>query len=212
MLAAGRSFRFGSDKRVAAFDQRDTLLSKGISLVAPHCSRVFVVTKPGDLGQERALLGEWLDHPDVVVICARDSERGMGHSIANAVAHLRDEEDHQGQQFSGMLLMLADMPYIETDTVAALVAAHSPDNIVVPCVEKSTESGVEEGIDRASRKKRGHPVVFGRRWFDNLEQLQGDRGGKAVITSNPSAVVEVLVKDTGILYDVDRPEQLRPRL
>jgi molybdenum cofactor cytidylyltransferase len=198
VLAAGRSSRFGSDKRLAAFDQGNTLLSKSISLIAPFCRRVFVVIKPGDLGHERNLLGQWSDHQDITVICARDSDRGMGHSIANAVSYLREVETEQGQVFSGLLLMLADMPYIDPDTMTKLAAAHSRDNIAVPFVE----------CERSIR--RGHPVVFGRRWFSDLEQLQGDRGGKSVIAGNPSAVVEVEVNDLGILHDVDQPGQLKP--
>lgn len=198
VLAAGRSSRFGSDKRFASFDQHDTLLSKSISIIEPCCHRIIVVTRPADAGQEQVLLARWWGHPKVAARRATDSDLGMGHSIANAIAHLGEIEKQQEQGFSGLVLMLADMPYIQPDTVTKIVAAHSMDNIVVPCYEY-TQS-----------KRRGHPVVFGRRWFDRLQRLEGDRGGRSVIVGNPSAVVEVAVDDPGILHDVDQPTQLLP--
>jgi molybdenum cofactor cytidylyltransferase len=196
VLAAGRSSRFGSDKRIAACDQSDTLLTKSIFLIEPCCSRVFVVTKPSDAGREPSLLGYWWNHPKIVPVCASDAARGMGHSIANAVTELLKAEEANQARFSGLLLMLADMPYVKPESVQLLMAAHSLDNIVLPCYEYQNE------------RHCGHPVIFGRRWFSSLQQLQGDRGGKSVLRNNPSAVLEIPVDDPGILLDVDRPDQL----
>jgi molybdenum cofactor cytidylyltransferase len=199
VLAAGRSSRFGSDKRQAEFDERHTLLTKSISLIEPCCDQVFVVTRPSDKECVQHLLGYWRNHPNVSPICASDADRGMGNSLAAAVTHLRQVEAQNGRPYSGLVLALADMPYIEPGTVRQVVAAHSIDNIVVPCYEYG------------SAKRWGHPVVFGRRWFELLMQLEGDRGGKSIIVGNPSAVEEVAVNDPGILRDVDQPEHLNPQ-
>jgi molybdenum cofactor cytidylyltransferase len=52
---------------------------------------------------------------------------------------------------------------------------------------------------------RGNPPVFDRRFFGDLMQLQGDRGGQVVVNAHPGAVVEVSLAEA-IGDDVDRPE------
>lgn len=197
VLAAGQSNRFGSDKRLAAYDAQDTLLSKSISLIEPFCSRLFVVTKPADCDKERELLGPWWGCEKLAQVCARDASQGMGSSLANGIEQLRAFEKKQNRRFTGVLLMLADMPYIAPITIAKVVAAHSADKIVVSRYRPYGE-----------KKSWGHPVVFGRLWFDALQALRGDRGGRAIIEANAKARVEIAVDDPGVLRDVDKPGDL----
>ncbi|MGQ9425648.1 MULTISPECIES: nucleotidyltransferase family protein [unclassified Gilvimarinus] len=195
ILAAGRSSRFGSDKRLAPFGQL-TLLTHSISLCHSFCSHLLVVTRPSDRNRKTELLGSWRHDDGVEQFCAPEAEQGMGRSLANGVMRLIEYENARKGRFTGVLVMLADLPHLSPTTIEKVVAAGSVDNIALPCYLWQGE------------KRLGHPVVFGRRWFDELGTLQGDRGGKTIISANSQAVVEVEVNDAGILQDVDRAEDL----
>jgi molybdenum cofactor cytidylyltransferase len=87
------------------------------------------------------------------------------------------------------LIGVADQPYLTADAIKELVDAFLPGRIVVP----------------RFGDHRGNPPVFDRRFFVDLMQLRGDRGGQVVVNAHPEAVVEVsLAEEIG--DDVDRPE------
>jgi molybdenum cofactor cytidylyltransferase len=51
-------------------------------------------------------------------------------------------------------------------------------------------------------------VVWSRRFFHDLTQIQGDIGARHLIGAYVEAVVEVPVADDAALTDVDTPESL----
>ena len=52
----------------------------------------------------------------------------------------------------------------------------------------------------------GHPVGFGRDFAAGLMGLSGDRGAKPLFAQG--RVVEVIVDDPGVVWDVDVPQAL----
>jgi len=56
--------------------------------------------------------------------------------------------------------------------------------------------------------KRGNPVVWSRRFFPGLMQVEGDVGARHLIGSYAEAVAEVPVEDAAAMTDVDTPEAL----
>lgn len=205
VLAGGRSRRFGGDKRLAPYDANHTLLSKSISLVEPYLEHLVIATRPDDVARAAALLGPWLLHPKVEQFLAPGADKGMGHTLAEAVTHLRVIERREGRQLSGVLVMLGDMPRVRSTTVSRLMAAAAVDRIVRPCYQAA---GLEERSADGAAPRPGHPVLFGRLWFDALQTLQGDRGARSIIEANSWACIDITVDDPGILLDVDRPSDL----
>jgi hypothetical protein len=52
--------------------------------------------------------------------------------------------------------------------------------------------------------KRGNPVCFGARWFDDLRSVDGDVGGRHLLReASTTALVET--GDPGVRRDIDRP-------
>ncbi|WP_339545019.1 nucleotidyltransferase family protein [Pseudomonas sp. RA_35y_Pfl2_P32] len=107
---------------------------------------------------------------------------GMGESIAVAVAACPGLE--------GWLVVLGDMPFILSATIDEVVAQVTADTISVP---------VQAG-------EFGHPVGFGASFGPALMALSGDRGAKPLFAA--AKVVEVVVEDGGVLWDVDVPQAL----
>jgi molybdenum cofactor cytidylyltransferase len=56
--------------------------------------------------------------------------------------------------------------------------------------------------------RRGHPVLFDRSVFDELQQAPPDVGARAVVKADADRVLYVDVDDPGVLLDLDTPEDL----
>ena len=56
--------------------------------------------------------------------------------------------------------------------------------------------------------KRGNPVLWARRYFDEMEDVGGDVGAKHLIGDHVELVHEVEMPDSGVLIDIDSPEAL----
>lgn len=178
LLAAGRSKRFGSDKRFADFGAQP-LLTATCEKYTGLVSKVVVVVRPNDVVQ--ALLPSQCD-----LVEARDADLGMAHSLVCGVKHALNA--------AWVLIALADMPWIEEHTIRKVgnVLKANPNSIVRP-----SHGG-----------QPGHPVGFSRSFFVELTQLKGDRGAHQVIERYCDRVIDLEVEDEGVLRDIDRPEQL----
>jgi molybdenum cofactor cytidylyltransferase len=113
-----------------------------------------------------------------------NAEDGMGASLAYAMEQIPD--------WDAVMVCLGDMPFISTASYTALLAAADTDTIVVPIVDS----------------KAANPCVFGRRFFGELKQLQGDKGGRSIINRHPDSVRNLAMTDPGLLRDIDTPADL----
>ncbi|MEE8454751.1 MAG: nucleotidyltransferase family protein, partial [Limibaculum sp.] len=52
----------------------------------------------------------------------------------------------------------------------------------------------------------GHPVLFGRRFFELLRALEGDRGARSLIEDDPEFLVDVVLPGAAAATDLDTPE------
>jgi molybdenum cofactor cytidylyltransferase len=90
----------------------------------------------------------------------------------------------------GWLILPADLPLIQPQTLRKVAEALSTHSIVVPCY----------------RGKKGHPVGFQESHKDSLIQLSGDEGARAVVSAHTYLALEV--EDQGVVCDVDTLELL----
>lgn len=188
ILAAGSSRRFGDDKRKSLLPSGQILLEESIHKAASVIDEVLVVLRFGDKDFSAELTSR-IKNDDVSYYCAPDSAQGMGHSLANGIAKVKD--------WDAALVFLGDMPFVQAETVESLLAEyefrkHKVAPIVIP----------------ARHGHRGHPVLFAKEYFDEISALAGDRGAKAVIDAHPDQVFEIEVEDPGVIRDIDTPEDL----
>ena len=114
------------------------------------------------------------------VVLNANAEQGIGSSIACAV--------EASQHATGWLIALADMPFIQTDTVALLVEKlQAGAGIVAP---------VKDG-------QRGHPVGFSHHFRDDLLALNEDVGARDIIKKHQDKLELITVSDEGVLKDID---------
>lgn len=180
LLAAGRSRRFGADKRLHPLADGTPMALASARHLAAVCSRSIVVIRPEDTALASLLAAEGLE----TVVCPA-AEQGMGHSLSSGIAASADA--------TGWLVALADMPYVQPASYRAVIG-----------VLQDGASMARPVFDG----KTGHPVGFAAQHLSALLALTGDQGGKAIVEADPAALVACPVDDPGVLKDVDQSSQI----
>ncbi len=192
VLAAGRASRFGSDKRQARLPDGRCLLEAVLQTQREACDDVRVLLRPDD-AWGRALCTEhgaaWLTVPD--------ADRGMGRTLAAGLRALMNDESSVAGAASSMpgfdaaLMVLADMPWVQTATVRALVSAFQ---------REGRPAWPWHG------GQPGHPRLLPRADWPALFDLSGDEGARHTVDWFRATRVDV--PDRGILIDIDTPADL----
>jgi molybdenum cofactor cytidylyltransferase len=115
-----------------------------------------------------------------------DYHLGQLSSLRVALRHL------QAHPVAGALVCLVDHPAVTKTVVRELLGRfrQSDHAILIP----------------VWRGRRGHPVLFARRLFEELLRAPLEQGARFVVHQHASEVELVQVEEEGITWDVDRPE------
>lgn len=199
LLAAGQSRRFGSDKRLHALNDGEALAVQTARAYLSAGLAVLPVIRPEDADGLGALFIEAGTLPPVE--SARASS-GMGYSLADAADYLlssdiADSPVIRGAKSAGILIALADMPFVQPDTIKAL-ATHGDGafNIVAP-----QRSNTDDGRPA----QMGHPVRFPWALLAELSKLTGDTGARSLFARFPERLLTLSTEDDGVALDVDYP-------
>ena len=189
LLCGGKSSRFGADKllfRHSREGARPTPLAaqSALHLVAGAGNALAVIACAA------AALRETLEAAGCEILESPHTERGLGASLAAAVAATSDAD--------GWIVALGDMPFILPSTIAA----------VHRCL---TEGAFIVAPMMADTGQRGHPVGFSRALRDELVALDGDEGARSVIARHRARIELIEVDDSGIAKDIDTPSDLESR-
>jgi molybdenum cofactor cytidylyltransferase len=184
VLAAGRSTRMGAvNKLIAEIGGKPLVRIATEQALASRASPVIVVT-----GHQREKVEAALDGLPVRLVHNPDYADGLGTSLKAGIAAVPADAD-------AAIVCLGDMPQVDSALIDKLLAAFDPEKgalVVTPSIDG----------------RRGNPVVWSRRFFNDLMQIQGDIGARHLIGNYAEAVVEVPVAGEAALIDVDTPESL----
>ena len=184
VLAAGRSTRMGRiNKLLAPIDGRAMVRAIVDQLEGSSVRPIVVVT-----GHEAERVEETLAGTDVRIVHNPAYREGLSGSLRVGLAALPESVD-------AALICLGDMPLVATCHVEKLVAAFDPAEGREICVP------VFQG-------KRGNPVLFARRFFEEMAAVRGDVGARHLIGEYEECVCEVAMDDRAVLVDVDSPQAL----
>ncbi|MCK4579609.1 MAG: nucleotidyltransferase family protein, partial [Candidatus Marinimicrobia bacterium] len=179
ILAAGSSQRLpGQNKLLLPLKGQPMIMH---SLSAARTAGLHPVVTV--LGYEAQTLLPLLNDPQIIVVTNDGWVNGMGSSISAGITALP-------AALSGVAILLADMPLIGAPLLERLAAEFSRqglDKIIAPCYNK----------------QRGNPVIFPRKYFDELLALDGETGGRKIILRHETEVVLVSVTDSAVLKDCD---------
>ena len=187
VLAAGQSSRMGANKLLLRLDGKPLIAHAVDTARASNVTSIVMV-----LGHQAEKIRALFDGGDVKFVLNENYRRGMAGSLKCGIAAALDDCE-------GAMIFLGDMPDIDAELTNRIIAAFDPGQgraVVVP---------VKAG-------RRGHPVLWGRRFFPLLQQkLSGDSGAKSVIEENAGWVVRVETAQDGVFADIDTPEAFSAR-
>ncbi|MYF06972.1 MAG: NTP transferase domain-containing protein [Rhodospirillaceae bacterium] len=184
LLAAGQSTRMGARNKLLEPVGGEPMIRRVAAAVRSAAIRRLIVVTGHEAGRVRdALSGldcAFADNPDY--------PSGMGSSVAagaRAVFETPDPPD-------AAIVCLGDMPDIAPAMLDALIANYDP------------QAG-RTIVAAASGGQRGHPVLWDRRFADDLTSLGGDTGGRDILQEHAGQVVTVEMDDDAVLRDLDTP-------
>ncbi len=184
VLAGGQSRRMGVvNKLLVKVDGKPMVCHAVDTVRAGGADPIIVVT-----GHQADRVRDVLADADVIFVHNEAFAEGLSTSLRTGIAAVPDTCD-------GALVALGDMPRLQASHVERLIEAFAPDQSRAICVP--TWQG-----------KRGNPVLWARRFFGEIENVDGDVGAKHLIGEHAELVHEVDMPDSGVLIDVDSPEVL----
>ncbi|WCL53212.1 NTP transferase domain-containing protein [Gimibacter soli] len=185
VLAAGSARRAGGVNKLTSRLNGEPVLARSIRKISEpikNKDNIIVIT-----GHDSASSGAIAVAEGVVAIHNPAHAEGMSTSLKAGLAAL--------PECDWFLVALGDMPFVRADTIKALINAGEDDPTA-------------EIIAPLFAGRRGHPVLWRADLKAELMQVEGDKGGKAVMAAHEAGVLEVPVDDPGILIDLDTPELL----
>lgn len=178
VLAAGGSSRMGKPKQLLEIGGK-TLVSIVIeNILASIIDEIIIVTQP-----DLPLIGE-NEYPEVKRIVNKDWQRGQSTSMKAGLNAVDEKTD-------AVMFFMADQPMVDEGIINRLIIAFQES-------EKPIISPLYNG-------KKGAPVLFKRRLFDELNLIQGDRGGRDLLEVYPVDYVDIEIPLAAM--DVDTPDE-----
>ena len=184
VLAAGQSRRMGRQNKLLAKIDGIAMIARTVDAVLASAVESVTVV----LGHEADRVRESLSSRNVTFVGNPDYAEGLSTSLKRGLASLPSSTD-------AALICLGDMPRIAAAEIEHLIASYAPNQGHAICVP--THNG-----------KRGNPVLVGRRFFAEVQDIAGDVGARSLIGSYPDLVIEVEMENDAILLDIDTPEAL----
>ncbi|HEX5126021.1 MAG TPA: nucleotidyltransferase family protein [Rhodocyclaceae bacterium] len=182
LLAAGEGLRFSPNGRynklMMALPDGTPIALASLYALQASVGHVIAVVRP-----HATTLSEILRNAGAEVLVCRNADEGMGHSLACVAQRcLHGPTD--------CVVALADMPWVQSETIDALVDALEYAPIVAPMYHE----------------RRGQPVGFSSALLPAIARLEGDLGARALLERYGFHGVEC--NDPGVLRDVDEPTDL----
>jgi len=177
LLGAGESKRMGVDKLSLPWGRRTILEHCFETLLRSEVEELVVV-----LGIRNKEVKNLFQGRKVKIVINPHSKRDMSTSIRKGLQAIHPSSH-------GILIALGDQPFLKKRTINALISAfdQGKGGIVVP----------------SFRGRRGHPVIFHKRYKKELLNLKGDVGGRSIIERHPEDVRVVHLRSEGVIMDVD---------
>lgn len=184
ILAAGESKRMGSPKALLLYHDRTFL------------QHLLDITRHPRIGERRVVLGagapniiERAGLDPAITVLNPDWKSGQLSSIQAGIRHLKLAP------VDGVMLFLVDHPLITSALVDELIEAfyRSGKSIVLP-----TFNG-----------RRGHPVIFSSKLFDELLTAPADTGARAVVWKHQQDLELVPTVEEGCVLNLNDPASFR---
>ena len=182
ILAAGTGTRFGGNKLSALVRGRPLYEHTLERMQAFGSFPAFLVTGSEEIAAAAERMG-------ITPVWNHEPERGISHSL---ILGLKSALDCR-PELEGVLFSVCDQPGLRTSTLQCIfnTGMRHPGSIV--CA--------------GSGRRTGNPVLWDRKYFQELFNLTGDEGGRQVMRRHEESL-RIVQADPEELKDIDRKEDL----
>ena len=187
ILAAGLSTRMGEPKQLLPFGNSTIIETVVDNMLGAKLETVIVV-----IGHEAEKIRTHIQHKPIVTVFNPDYREGMLTSAQCGVASLPESAD-------AFALTLVDAPFITSELVNRVIDAYNETDrgIAVPSYDY----------------RRGHPVIFNRRYADTILALDEESGGvRSLFKRYADDIHYVIVNTDHVLRDIDYREDYEKAL
>ena len=183
ILAAGQSRRMGKKNKLLEELDGKPMISHSIDqVIKSNVNSIVIVT-----GHQKNEIENTINNKRINFVYNYDYRYGMSTSIKAGIESLPRDID-------GALIILGDMPLIDSSLVNKLIDNFDP------------ESGRSIGVP-TTKGKRGNPVLWSSQYFPEILNISGDVGARHLIGEFIEFVYEIEC-DLSVVTDVDTPESL----
>ncbi|MBS0644870.1 MAG: molybdopterin-binding/glycosyltransferase family 2 protein [Acetobacteraceae bacterium] len=185
VLAAGRSRRMAPHNKLLVQDTKGKPMIARVvdNVLSSNARPILVVTGHQAEQVEHALGGR-----PVRYVHAADYAEGLSASLKAGIAAVPPE-------CAAAIVCLGDMPLVNGRMIDRMLSMYDPQEgrlIVLPTF----------------RGKQGNPMIWDRRFFEEILQISGDSGARFLVGKHADAVCEVEMADDAVLRDFDTTESL----
>lgn len=181
ILAAGESARMGQDK---------ALLSWGATTFLEHLLRQV---KNSPLGLVRVVLGA--------------NAEAVRRKVQFGTAEVVVNPNWQQGQLSSLIAALDSLPPgMVTATLVCLVDHPAISSALIRTLIESFQQSGKLIVVPTCQGRRGHPVVFSAKLFDELHRAPLTVGARAVVRNHPADILEVPTDEEGVVLNINDPE------
>ena len=181
ILAAGLSSRMGQSKLLLDWGDKTVIQHIVEQAVDANYHQVVVI-----IGHEQARLQAAIGDLPVTVVFNPDY--AAGEMLSSLKVGLRYMQNHL--DIDGVAVMLGDLPLLTPNLHNAIIEHHQTGMITIP-----THDGT-----------RGHPIVFDKKFWCDILDLDLNSAPREIIHRNKNSVVNVALASDAIYSDIDTPE------
>lgn len=183
VLAAGKSSRYGNNKLLEELDGGQMFEHTLRKMRAfPFCTQV-IVTRFDQIKKAA-------EDQKMCVVENNRPDLGIAYSLKLGLKRALKEKP----ELKGAMFIVCDQPGLTAGTFARMLDMSKKNPGKIVCAGR--------------KKKTGNPVLWDRKFFEELMDLSGDKGGKQIMGAHKDDVLICETERTE-LQDIDEPEQLK---
>ena len=181
ILSAGSSSRMGKHKALTTIGEK-TFLRHIVDVL--HSSQITDIVLV--LGYDHQNIRQQISWFDGKIAVNDNWQRGQLSSILSGLPLLDQKNLH------GVIICPIDHPLISQSLIVDLLQAFwkSKKKIILP----------------KYKDRRGHPVIFSRELFEELQMASPDTGAREVVHRHVTDIYEMETGEEGVVNNIDTPE------
>ena len=179
LLAAGNSKRFNGNKLITHIKGKPMYMHIVNKVISMDFNKIICVTKYDEIKNN-------LLNTNINLIANPNSKLGISTSIKLGI--------NVDKSADAYMFMVCDQPFIRRETLEELISLFKRTNKGIVCI--------------GNGEITGNPVIFSKKYIDELLDLEGDTGGKKVVNKHLNDLEVLQVNNKIELVDIDTKEKL----